>query len=883
MARKFVLRSNGVARARAAALTPVRQINLSSTSFEEQSVEDVLIGSFSISNGIGNYIYTILNDVGNRLKITGDKLYVGSVSTVYASVQSVDLTVLAVSDSHAQAVSNSFTISIVELPVANPSVINVDSDAELTTAINNNAVAGNVTIKLDPNASYGANRSFANVNPILPITLQTDEAISTSIKAQLKSIVMQNTSNLVFRNIDHGDATANSGRCVSLTTTGAPGATLTNCTWENCDFYGSPIDPLMAQIPVGGPVITTRHGIHADGGGYFLNLKFTNCYFHDLEYGHRCQGYPGKGPEIIGCVFDKMFADAIQIGFYGPTPPYGIKVNWNIFTRAVGSLNDYGAGNGSHCDAFQMFTNQSSGPPIYDTEFVGNITYSGLARGDFQGLLLQANSTAGKQHGAKIAHNIRISPLGDDHVINIAGASGCYVFNNIGARYQPTVGSEVPTVAVVQVDSNPNFIDSSMAELFAIGGFPDGENNLRLAKTDGSYNSNYVGPFAAPTDTDNVNVLISRYARAASSVLAPLNGVVDYTTRTIDYTREPTWIAFRHLKSQVQNTSIESGWLRIIGGGPAQALTIADGEYKIADDRNGLNESAWSSSPATVDEGLFINIRHTTPSLPSKTTITTVTIGGDANKFKTTTAESVPYVAADNQGVAYSRMVPNNTENTIRKMIIAVRFDPTTLNYGCGIFASGGEQISLTYQSPKRWRFQLLNGSSCRNTASIAPGYGDQLHLIHIDATQSSGSLGLRWFVDGKEIKFHDSKVWNNATINSTTNLIMNNILNQLGLFDKGDGTLAAYSGKISMLYMDWGGPTYQLPDISDPLYHDKFLPDNIGATGAGPTGSQPKLCFYGAIGNADGSTANSWNATAGLLNRGSFSCAMIKQAGTYI
>jgi hypothetical protein len=161
----------------------------------------------------------------------------------------------------------------------------------------------------------------------------------------------------------------------------------------------------------------------------------------------------------------------------------------------------------------------------------------------------------------------------------------------------------------------------------------------------------------------------------------------------------------------------------------------------------------------------------------------------------------------------------------------------------------------------------------------------DHLWVWLIDLTKT-GAERVTWLVDTAVVPA-DVLIAGTAT-----SIAVDDFLGQPFRLLADVNAVSIMDAKPSMFFMDWGqsptiGGAYALPDVSTPeaclALFNRFQAAAIGDDGSGPLGHQPKHCYYGEAGAADGSDADTWNATAGLLNRGTEGGALIKQAGTYV
>jgi hypothetical protein len=286
-----------------------------------------------------------------------------------------------------------------------------------------------------------------------------------------------------------------------------------------------------------------------------------------------------------------------------------------------------------------------------------------------------------------------------------------------------------------------------------------------------------------------------------------------------------------------------------------------------------------------------VQVRHTTSASGSTTVTSTLTIGGYAFTFQSTTASSASFVTIDNGGTAYSSVARPTNETTLRKFVMAVRFNADAITTNANILAhTAASVMRLWFPTTTAVRLQLLASTRVRLIPVHTPVVGQaRTHIITLDFTNTNAGQGCQWATDvdgvllnnnaGSGGTFDTRSVagsgtdYGACTFDLTSSAGIFGSSGSWGVFGEADGGGLLFDGKIDFLWADWGGAGYTLPDITNATIRNRWTADLIGANGQGPTGSTPKIYYTG---NAAG-----WNA--GLANLGTLTLPLTKQAGTYV
>lgn len=637
---------------------------------------------------------------------------------------------------------------------------------------------------------------------------------------------------------------------------------------------------MVSYLPNGaGPSSSTVSG----------SLLFEDCNFRLMNKAISGSVAPGGSFTVRGCTFDKIYQDFMQFG--GTAGSYTVTVEDCFATRPFSYMD---AGD-PHSDWMQFFT--TSGSHAWGNITVErNIFIQGSARGAQQGIFI-SDSPSGGYDNVRIVGNLFVNREASQGFILDDPIDG-FIYRNAFVRFDPTdTARNVSTINanLTGVITGDVFIGDNIWEGGPIGEASDASVRLGFLGGTLSYGSVFVN-HTGPRTT--VSEIASAYTpQAAYAGKGPFGDTayINHAGRTTNRNLEPTVVKFASIINQTASTSVSSNWSRLVGGVNGRSITISGGEYRTADDRLGTNATAWTSSAGTVTLGKFIQVRHTTGVAGSVTTTTTLTIGDRSYNFQSTTVPVATFTAVDNQATAWSRFAFSGLDATanIRKIALAVRFKADAAVAGQNILAeSGTNQFRFWFSSTTALRFQTIGSTRVNLRPVLDPGTTTtRTHIITLDFTNPTPNEGCFWatYEDGVLLSnspgsggvFDTRSVAGSgsdygsliAPERGTGTGIFGSSTAHLGFFAEGDGGGTLFDGDIEFFWMDWGGSSYALPDITDATTRAKWTADLIGANGSGPTGSQPKIYYTGSVAG--------WNA--GLANLGTLTLPLDKQAGTYV
>lgn len=734
----------------------------------------------------------------------------------------------------------------------------VHNDTELTAALDAYGVLGGKTIALAHDGVFSVDRQFTQT-PLAPLYLI---GLTAYTRPNLPDIILRGCSNIHFTYIDHGrDVT--SGSCVRVWNS----SFALNCSWDDCAYYGQSFDPFGDYVS-GTP--TTRQGMSSSGTAYVENLTFTRNSFRYLENSLKVNAWRGVNNRSLN-FHEYIWEDCDHCAWAEANPPHGSTFIGNIYKDRVGRSTD--AGN-PHGDAIQLAINgETASARLRGIRIIGNRLLN-TGRGTFQGILLDDNG--GLYRGFEIAHNRGFNLVGDSQALYLTRGAGNYMFNNASVHLDPedAAATETCTFNIQGVlGENKNLLSSSAAEVLSVTGPKDVPNtNVSLTKTRAAYGAVFNGPFDV---TNTLEEATEAFKYKPGHPLAYLNDVFDYSTGEVDKTLEPTWVGFTDITGQIAGSTVESEWAQALGGLDTHNVSITGGRYKTATDENGSDATAYTTSAGSYPKGTFYKIEVVNSADSSTVSTATLDLNGYSQTFSSTTASATAFANVTNGGTARSIISPVPADTGITKFAVAVKFRRRDTVAGANVLASNtASTLRLNVNTAAQYRMQLGGSGIARPTISVAmQTAAPEVHILTFDFAQAAIADGCKWSING--VPQTVSGAWTAGSI-----LSMATVLNQLGVFGQGDGGGIILNGDVEYLWIDYGDNSYTLVDtVAD---YNKFSADNIGPDGSGPTSAQPEYYFTGSAGAADGSVANTWNATAGLVNRGKKAAALVKQAGTY-
>lgn len=640
--------------------------------------------------------------------------------------------------------------------------------------------------------------------------------------------------------------------------------------------------------------------VRSYGGSGFINgiIRYTGVTFANSYTGIRLTPVNSSGEMYVhDCLFDRLYSDGMIVSNTNATRSKLTSVIGNVFKEnwAIGSDPC-----DPHADHFQPFQSGAFTRPI-NIVFAGNILLPGRTRGGGPSGILVTDLIAGAAgiSGYFVANYILTRQQG-----NVAAfeQTGDLMFsNNLVLRYDVSetgynslAGLVALANAVASVTAKNNVVEgigvtggSAKADL--TGNTVVGHNGVTIP-----YASVVASPLSRPLTRATIRTAFATIG-AYTGMGPEAGGVFNWTTLAVNYDAIPAAMIFESKIGQDPAAAGFTPWTRMFGGLATGDVSITGTgmSFQLADDDLGTGATAQLTNftgvkrTGSTDKWIRLKCDAMTTGLTNRTA--TLTVDGTAMTWSITSASLLSYTKVDNQSAAYSDIIiPSQSGLLVDRMLIAAYMDidamVSTSRLLTGTHATlNGQSFLLNFSATLATAQLGSSGAVARRRLTATPTLDtDQLWVWLLDLTKTDNNRML-WMV--------------NDTLPAVDNIINGvhasvNIDNTMATPYRLFASVSAaqiMDIKPSMFYLDWGRSVdgYTLPDVSTlaarQTLFNSFQRDLIGATGNGPSGSQPKLCFYGAAGASDGSTADTWNATGGLTNRGSLSTAAIKTAGTYV
>jgi hypothetical protein len=746
---------------------------------------------------------------------------------------------------------------------------------------------GDYTVDMDP-----TKEDYPEYASILPQF--TANAITSLIihNAYVGDLVAPGTINLVFQNVSSttefstlpvATMTVNSSGYIESTNlisggvSRSPTSNLSTgilskyITWNNHVRMG-------VALPFG-------HQAQVATGGKIGSINVTNCVFSDLGNAFKVSPTDGSAVSLIGNDMARVYQDFISLGagsnLFTPPP---LTIKWNTASNPFAKSGDPGD---PHSDFIQCFMNDQGAANTWtnadwSVEIVGNIYYVGSGRGGCQGIFLSDVPATNVGYTGSIKGNLIID-VGTTNGIAIDAMKDVYLYRNTLARWN--TANNTNTISFRNA-STPNQGQNMVLENAIEGRAIDNignlgslifDNNILLGSAGSltTYSSIFANSAALSNTTAGILTSFNTIGKYANVGASTNDGYINYTTRTLDLTKENPGIFFTYLKDQVANTAVNSNWARIFGGPNNMTITtMTNGTYQIADNANGTNASVATSANGTCSPGKYIRINQTTSTTNSASKTSTVLVNGFESKFITTTEATAPFTRITNQGNAYSKIITPPADTGYRKVLIVVK-GRLNGNTATGMLA-GSTTTTFVFNAHATKEQRFTFNSSPRGFR-YSPQFTDRrTFFILYDLTKTSFNDGaVTFWVDNEEIKTEEvtNKAWAGNTTVSIAQIFGSS--NSAGLFATGAGaSICPANSELEFVWVHgWKNTLDVPPDITQQSVRDLWLADNIGASGQNPAGATPLFYVTG--------TADDWNA--GLTNKGTLETTVPKVTGTYI
>ena len=595
-----------------------------------------------------------------------------------------------------------------------------------------------------------------------------------------------------------------------------------------------------------------QNGLVRDEDGYWV------C----LSNGYKVGVQSGQTVEIIGSRCDLCYQDSISIGFGNGSAVATQRVMWGYWSRPFALSGDAGD---PHGDGHQTFTGKAlcNYEPIVESH--GNIAYLGTTRGAFSNLFFFSDKEGVPDQGYRVyaTGNIGMGGGGINGLAIAQTARNSFVWGNSVGRMEPTGGASTTSLIRFGIDNvyGNNFCGNNITEGLGVAPGPGtvetaASPNLLLGLRGATiaYSSVFDNP--GITGLPTISQIVAAYQTKAPYTGAgnTITGYIDYINRTIDRTKEPTFVAFPSKVDQVLSSVTLSDWMCIIGGPDIVTVASTGSEYRVADDAVGTNATAWGAAGSTTTKGKFIQTRVTNSGSSATATSATVSLNGYVYSFSSTTVSTAVYPMVEFSGDdRWQRVAGAIGSDSYTGGLYLPRFKMTRPGALTTIFTttSGVGHLTIAVLNTGFMRITLRNASgpiAVINTSTSVADPTATEHDIKVswDTSQATSALGVSIYIDGASA-LGSVTTWTPALVS-------------WGVAPTGGGSYC-FGGTASVYAIFQTGGlwlhTTDRPDLTSAVVRAKFYPDTIGTQGQNPTGTAPAYWLNG--------NAAEWNDVSGL------------------
>lgn len=614
---------------------------------------------------------------------------------------------------------------------------------------------------------------------------------------------------------------------------------------------------------------------HIGNGGSITirKNKLLRPYGDFISFGYTAAATSANGPvDISGNVFADMFCqpqdnanphgDMVQI--FAAQPGYNFPIAGLLLAGNI-ALQRPGA-RGQPQRVFMSDIND--GYPFLAPRLIDNLLSSRITSKGIQ--FREANT------GAAWAYIFRNTLLTNPR--NNAPIQNELVTNSVSGVTAEN-GTALSTIDINGDTTYPDhqFIDGNFAEaLIAVGGAAGALGNVITGR--GNNTASYSTWFdandavwdAADTEDEIVAALRPKVAFAALGAVRPADTAATLLDRwgvpaNRPWPSLPSFAAFAPVTGATVSTVYTSEW-SFVHCFENRAISVPAGvRYRTADDKNGTNATAWTSTAGTIADGRYLQLEVTSSASGSTAVNANFTIGGETFTWSVATASSavfpvVAFVHTDPDRFAVASAGALDTVDSptgtlfIPKLKIAAAPASNVSLYNS---VAGTAVIVAQVLTTGFIRVTLRNNAGTTlgviNTSVSVCDNVERDVFVAWDTSQALSANGAKVFLDGTD---------RTGSITSWAGTGSVGYTRTLGSVQMGLGGIVAGSSTAN-LSGQWGGfvlNTQVRADITDPAVRTLFTADHIGSDGSGPFGAPSRVC---AIGNAA-----QWN-DAGGINRG--------------
>ena len=246
-----------------------------------------------------------------------------------------------------------------------------------------------------------------------------------------------------------------------------------------------------------------------------------------------------------------------------------------------------------------------------------------------------------------------------------------------------------------------------------------------ISVTGGEYRIN-LGAFTATAatvsngDTVQVRHTSSASGGTATNTTLTVGGVSDtFTSTTLVPDTTPDAFSFADQTGVALSTVIVSNSVAVSGINTAAPISVAGGEYSI-------NAGPFTSAAGTISNGNTVRVRHTSAAGFNSTVSTTLTLGGIADTFSSTT------LVADTTPDAFAFVDQVNVP--VATIVVSNSITVSGINTAAAISVSGGEYS--------------VNGGAFSATASTVAN-GATVRVRHVSAAGFAATVNTSLTIGG--------------------------------------------------------------------------------------------------------------------------------------
>jgi hypothetical protein len=301
-------------------------------------------------------------------------------------------------------------------------------------------------------------------------------------------------------------------------------------TVSNCRLHGTYYDPNGDYTVTGSYFNGTAFASSTAVGTYVKDFTLIDCEIYDAK-----RGLPGMSAQgvlrVEGNLIYRTYEDPIA---FAAGVADLIVCNWNVMHSPVGKSTDEV---NPHYDFIQFLDPTGN---VINVEVIGNIGVIGNARGNFQGIFCNFNSTGSYVTGA-IKGNLIANV--SSHGITIDRAQNLTVIGNTCVSGDVDGGGLASLIAIGgDTSDGVHTVKNNVAHGISVAGAQTNVNNNHVvARSTAALAAIFNGASFARTDiTDKATALVAYAMKIGGALDQAVNigavgsGYVDYAARTLN-------------------------------------------------------------------------------------------------------------------------------------------------------------------------------------------------------------------------------------------------------------------------------------------------------------------------------------------------------------